>query len=302
MQYRGLAFQIGGDKSLDEHITLPNILRKFNPKVFGYSNGIGSANVWEISRLNQGIPGAESGDLPSQARTLVSLMKQHSEVNLHQDWKLVNIFIGANDVCGWCNTNGTGMHSKETFKQNLVNTLNILRDGLPRTIVSLTGMFDMTMLRKIDKGLEFCDELHVFECSCEKNKNFPDSLMRSACQGFMSVEQDIQESGMFDTTDDFTFVVQPFLNLIHEPPRKPDGTIDLTWFAPDCFHFSQLGHANVAKHLWNSIIMPVGFKPPSVNLSDSTIPLYCPSKMCPYFPTTKNTNQQCTKVENPIIN
>ncbi|VDO46252.1 unnamed protein product [Haemonchus placei] len=45
-EYRGLAFAIGGDTTLDEHITIPNILRKFNPDLFGYSNGAGVWNEW----------------------------------------------------------------------------------------------------------------------------------------------------------------------------------------------------------------------------------------------------------------
>ncbi|KAK6765520.1 hypothetical protein RB195_025434 [Necator americanus] len=79
LQYRGLAFQAGGDKSLDEHATIPNILRKYNPNLFGYSIGIGSPNVWEISRLNVAMPGAEAHDLPGQAQQLVGLLQSHPE-------------------------------------------------------------------------------------------------------------------------------------------------------------------------------------------------------------------------------
>lgn len=107
LQYRGLAFQIGGDKSLDQHVTVTSILKQFNPKLVGYSTGIGSSNVWEISQFNQAVPGAETIDMPTQARRLVNLMQTHSEVDIKKDWKLVNIFIGANDMCAYCTTNGT---------------------------------------------------------------------------------------------------------------------------------------------------------------------------------------------------
>lgn len=89
-----------------------------------------------------------------------------------------------------------------------------------------------------------------------------------------------------------------------------DGKVDLTFFAPDCFHFSKFGHAvvsslqsfiiedwraslssvfdhkylsiidilsfQVAKNLWNTIIQPVGKKQKQVNLSDDTPTLNCP--------------------------
>ncbi|CAJ0609708.1 unnamed protein product [Cylicocyclus nassatus] len=79
LQYRGLAFQAGGDKTLDEHVTIPNVLKAYNPKLFGYSNGIGSPNVWEIARLNVAMPGAEAHDLPGQAQQLVGLLQAHPE-------------------------------------------------------------------------------------------------------------------------------------------------------------------------------------------------------------------------------
>ena len=80
----------------------------------------------------------------------------------------------------------------------------------------------------------------------------------------------------------------------------------MDWFAPDCFHFSQLGHSNIGKHLWNTILQPVGMKQTSVicpslpvtivsfqvNLSDPSIALNCPDASCPFFRTTKNS-QNC---------
>ncbi|CAI5441626.1 unnamed protein product [Caenorhabditis angaria] len=295
LQYRGLAFQIGGDKSLDDHITVANVLRKFNPNLVGYSTGIGSENVWEVAKLNMGVPGAESKDIVVQARRLVNLMHSHSEINVKEDWKLVNIFIGANDICVYCEdpySNSTAPHGKTTFENNIIEAVKILHDGLPRTIVSLTGMFNMRMLRKIDHDRYFCEGLHIFECDCESNKKYTDDDIQSVCFDYMNAEKNIQDSGMFDDKEDFTFVVQPFFNGITDPPYIAPGDVDMTFFAPDCFHFSAFGHANIGMHLWNTIVQPVGFKQTSVNLSDHTVALSCPQTNCPYFPTTKNS-QNC---------
>ncbi|KAF1769548.1 hypothetical protein GCK72_001365 [Caenorhabditis remanei] len=294
LQYRGLAFQCGGDNTLDEHVTVANVLKKFSPNLMGYSTGIGSANVWEVSKLNQAVPGAEASDIITQARALVQIIQSHKEIDYKNDWKLVNVFIGANDMCAYCNDGENGGHSKANWKQNVITAIQILKNNLPRTIVSMTGMFDMRMLREIDHDKYFCDGLHTFECPCEKNKAFTNDDISAACHRYMDAQLEIQSSGIFDSTDDFTFVVQPFFNGIVTPPLKPDGDVNLDWFAPDCFHFSKLGHANVAKHLWNNIVQPVGSKNTIVNLSDPTIPLNCPDASCPFFRTTKNS-VDCSK-------
>ncbi|CAI5439849.1 unnamed protein product [Caenorhabditis angaria] len=261
---------------------------------FGYSTGIGSSNVWEVSKLNQAVPGAEAIDIITQARALVHLVQSHKDIDNANDWKLINIFIGANDMCAYCSQGEAGPHSKQAYKNNIIQAVQILKDNLPRTIVSLTGMFDMEMLRQIDHDKYFCDGLHTFECGCEKNKTFTNADVKRACQYYMEAQKEIEDSGIFDTSDDFTYVVQPFFNGIVVPPLNPDGSPNLNWFAPDCFHFSKLGHANVAKHLWNNIVQPVGSKDTQVNLSDPSIPLRCPDVSCPFFRTTKNS-ADCSK-------
>uniref|UniRef100_A0A8R1HX78 SGNH hydrolase-type esterase domain-containing protein n=1 Tax=Caenorhabditis japonica TaxID=281687 RepID=A0A8R1HX78_CAEJA len=132
LQYRGLAFQCGGDSTLDEHVTVANVLKKFNPNIIGYSTGIGSANVWEVAKLNQAIPGAEAIDIITQARSLVHIIQAHKEIDVKNDWKLINIFIGANDMCAYCEQEENGPHSKELWKKNVITAVQILKDNLPR--------------------------------------------------------------------------------------------------------------------------------------------------------------------------
>ncbi|VDO35314.1 unnamed protein product [Heligmosomoides polygyrus] len=84
-----------------------------------------------------------------------------------------------------------------------------------------------------------------------------------------------------------------------EPPITSNGQADLRFFAPDCFHFSKFGHSNMGKHLWNTIVQPVGAKQTSVNFTDILAPLSCPEKVaCPLFPTTKNS-RNCTMYLTP---
>ncbi len=57
-----------------------DVLKKYNPNLFGSSNGVGDVNVWNVAHLNAGVPGAQSSDLVAQARDLVHKMQIHSEV------------------------------------------------------------------------------------------------------------------------------------------------------------------------------------------------------------------------------
>ncbi|GMR37787.1 hypothetical protein PMAYCL1PPCAC_07982, partial [Pristionchus mayeri] len=277
IQYRGLAFSMGGDGDLEKHVTLTNILKKFNPALFGYSTGTGSANVWQTARLNAAVPGAVSGDLVGQANDLVRRMKEHPDMDWEKQWKLVHIFIGGNDLCAWCDHQDT--EAPEQFRDNIGAAVRILQQHLPRTIVVLTGILDFSLLRRVDVDKRFCKALHTEECPCERNAKVSDEALRNASLQYMSREQELQDSGEFDSADDFTLVVQPFFEGISDVPRLPDGSPDLSLFAPDCFHFSQYGHAMVAKNLWNNLNEPVGEKNRMAELTDTEIPLKCPEKV-----------------------
>ncbi|CAI4233321.1 unnamed protein product [Auanema sp. JU1783] len=280
LQYRGLAFQAGGDYTLTEHATIPNILKKYNPNLFGYSNGIGSPNVWEIARLNVAVPGAEAKDLPSQARSLVSLLKQHTqEVDLKNDWKLLNIFIGGNDACGYCRH---PEYAPQNCADNIEEAIRIVFESVPRVIVSITGMLQLQILRQTDHGHFFCERLHKDECGCELNKTVTNDQLGTYGINYTNDEIKIQNSGKYDTND-FTVVVQPFFRDMTAPPSSQ------IFFAPDCFHFSQYGHGIVTTWLWKNILEPVNYKTTIGDMNNAALPLACPDPTCPFIRTVKNS-------------
>ena len=63
----------------------------------------------------------------------------------------------------------------------------------------------------------------------------------------------------YDTRDDFTVVIQPFLEKM-KTPRTATGAADRSYFAPDCIHPSGKAHAAHALALWNGMLEPVGNK------------------------------------------
>ena len=62
----------------------------------------------------------------------------------------------------------------------------------------------------------------------------------------------------YNIKKDFTVVIQPF--FLNWSIPKINGSMDESYFAPDCFHFSVKGHAATSKALWENMFEPVGEK------------------------------------------
>jgi len=84
---RGVAFPIGGELSWREALTIPNILKEFNPKLRGYSDG--SAFSYEAaSRLNVAEPAARTTDMLHQAKLLVRRIRADKAIQIEKHWKV----------------------------------------------------------------------------------------------------------------------------------------------------------------------------------------------------------------------
>ncbi|XP_044515532.1 phospholipase B1, membrane-associated [Gracilinanus agilis] len=289
-QYRGLSWSIGGNENISTVTTLANILREFNPSLIGFSTGTGNQNS-AAAFLNQAVAGATSENLPSQARRLVDLMKENERINFQDDWKIVTLFIGGNDLCDSCND--PLRFSAQNFTAHIGKTLDILHAEVPRAFVNLVTVLSIASLRELYQ---------------EENINCPRLILRSLCPCVLKFQDNSTElttlielnkqyqeethrlvdSGRYDTRDDFTVVLQPFLEQV-PMPKTPEGLPDSSFFAPDCFHFHGKAHARVARALWNNMLEPVGEKKKEENL-ENIINVICPSQNQPYLRTYKNSN------------
>jgi phospholipase B1 len=52
--------------------------------------------------FNIAVTGAVAEDLPSQARQLVEMLSDNPAVNYTEDWKVITLWIGGNDLCAVC--------------------------------------------------------------------------------------------------------------------------------------------------------------------------------------------------------
>jgi phospholipase B1 len=239
---KGSSWSIGGDGTLEDTFTLPNILKKFNKNLTGFSTG---ENVLKIpnknSRFNVAVSGSIAFSLMDQAKELIERLKSSTDVDYLKDWKLITMFIGGNDLSDFC-LNTRDKHVPSAYINYIRDALDLMQQEIPRALVSLVSVLNIGDLRDMNVGLA-CSELHKYECSCAAYPTSEEQIieLKTYFQNYTMYTQQLIESGRYDVSDNFTVVLQPFFkNYI--APRLADNSVDLTWFAPDCFHFSQKSH------------------------------------------------------------
>ncbi|KAM6432625.1 phospholipase B1, membrane-associated [Rhynochetos jubatus] len=296
-EYRGLSWSIGGDESLENVTTLPNIFREFNVTIMGYSTGTGSENDANAF-LNQAVPGAQAEHLPAQARKLLELMKTDPRIDFSADWKLITVHIGGNDLCNFCKD--PDHYLPVNFIRRIQETLDILHKQVPKALVSLVQVMDLLPLRQlfVDTQVQCPTYMADYLCSCvlTGEENSPNlTMVREATKAYQLGIQRLVDSGRYDTHENFTVVIQPFL----QNPKIPlgqDGHPDVSYFSPDCFHPSQKGHSQLAKALWNTVLQPVGQKAESFDFMADFV-LDCPTQDKQFLGTYKNSNYTYPPVE-----
>lgn len=75
VENRGVSWAAGGQGSWRSHLTLPNILKVFNPNIFGFSLS-DAYNVHKSSQFNIAENIATTSDMPYNAQALINRMKQ----------------------------------------------------------------------------------------------------------------------------------------------------------------------------------------------------------------------------------
>lgn len=282
VEFRGVSWSAGGDKTLEEVTTLPNIIKKYNKNVKGYSVKTTPPKIsipWR-SHLNVAVSGAIATDLPGQAETLIKRLKKYDDYE--DSWKVLTLWIGGNDLCAYCKND---KHTPDKYIGGIRDALDMLHKEVPKMFVNLVQILDVTRLDVINSA--YCKPLHYILCYCGTSDG--EETKKEVSQVTLEYQRLVSElvnTGRYDTRDDFTVVIQPFFEQT-ALPKNPDGSADMSFIAPDCFHFSEKGHRAAALALWNNMIEPVGQKRLMWSKGED---FECPSKDLPYFYTNKNSN------------
>jgi len=246
-EYRGLSFGQGADIG---RVTFPNVFKNFTATIIGASTGIGARTI-ATNGLNGAVSGAKVQDMNEQARWLISALQNRVDVDPVNDWKVVTIWIGSNNLCALCN-NATD-NSPAVYESNLRSALTTLFQ-IPRLIVNLLPPLDVTDLAKFTNAGIGCSFVHPIACSCGTSSNANTRrTVQLAVKSYAEVMYKL--AGEFNSPryTDRTVVIQPTLINTKIPERNYLS-------AADCFHPSALGQQNIAIAFWNNFITPVASK------------------------------------------
>ena len=143
----------GGQGTWREFVTLPNILKEFNPNLKGFSTGTGEFSS-PNSQLNVAFPVSADADALKQAKVLVNRMKKNPRINFAEDWKMVTIFFGANDICSGQCYNRADFSPKMHYKKLMV-ALDYLQANMPRAFINLIPVLGEWLIGNSTPGLLF---------------------------------------------------------------------------------------------------------------------------------------------------
>ncbi|KAM4663503.1 phospholipase B1, membrane-associated-like [Discoglossus pictus] len=288
-EYRQLSWSIGGYGNFSDIVTLPNIFKLFNPDITGFAKRSTVSyrpTPLEDAQLNMAVTGANTFLLPEHTRRLIDTLKTFPGINMEEDWKVITIFIGSNDLCDYCKNKS--LFSADSFIHNLTVSLDMLQEELPRSIVNVVQLFQMEKLRDVNDKSLGCILQKVF-CSCVVQPKANSSELLEVLDQNRQFQEKLKHllliSGRYDRKKDFAAVLQPFLIDV-EPATDQDGQIDYSFFTPDCFHLTVKGHEQLARGLWNNMFQPQEEKLHLTSFSEP-VQLICPSEDYPYIYTKK---------------
>lgn len=157
---RSLSWSIGGKENWKIFLTLPNLIKNYNPYLYGYSSSpTGNSYGFDRnSKFNVAEPRTLTIDAVRQAKVLVERMKSDVNVDIANHWKLITIMTGSNDFCH--ETCIKQEKSIEIGRHNLIEALRILRRNLPRTLINLVLPLDPNVIHNLVNVPIECQVIH----------------------------------------------------------------------------------------------------------------------------------------------
>ncbi|CAO3652256.1 unnamed protein product [Cunninghamella echinulata] len=142
LEYRGKVFSIGGDQN---EYTIPQFLSTYS-NTYGSPEGV-TLPLSKGKDLNNAVSGAKVQELDQQVDRLLHHLKYHHPLQQTKNqWKLITLFIGANNICVLCTppiTRLPGLADVDVFDQNIRNTLENLRSQVGKSVVNLVALFNV---------------------------------------------------------------------------------------------------------------------------------------------------------------
>lgn len=278
-EYRGLSFSIGGDPNAP---TVANFLRHYGPSLIGPSRGTHFVELClggvfcapdELTyrprqdMFNAALTGAISATLGMETKYLLRQVTRHPTVNVTDDWKMLTLFIGTNELCkASCEGRDDDQTSlADEYEKRIMIALGLIHLRLPRTLVNVLLLPDMSQVEGFANSHPRC--LHALQllstiCPCammhgeagrwamrRTTAEYNQRLIRIAKRmNARAAEMAAVEKRPLE----FAVTISPVL-------RDTDLRNDIpAHFAAklDCFHPSAMAHKSLAISVWRDLFVP----------------------------------------------
>lgn len=283
-EFRGKSWAIGGDAG---ETTVPNFLRTYTPDLQGAAKGSHLLEYCagpecplfqyhpEVDVFDAAQSGAMVVNIPvHELDYLIRAVHSNPKINVTNDWKLLTIWIGANDLCSACDSGNESYTGPDAFEKYMTETLERVRTTMPRTFVNLVPMFNLSEVYTLGRKSFNCvlhQRTFVFECECIflPNATTTRVVVDTYVQLYNQRLYKLADYYKKQNYSDFAAIIQPMLTQAHaaEYPVEFLSTFD-------CFHPSLLAHQNLAVALWNNMLTPAAQKKTELVFSDKPI---CPT-------------------------
>eukprot|EP00112_Aurelia_sp_Birch-Aquarium-sp1_P007031 Seg1768.5 transcript_id=Seg1768.5/GoldUCD/mRNA.D3Y31 product="Phospholipase B1 membrane-associated" protein_id=Seg1768.5/GoldUCD/D3Y31 len=263
VSHKTLSFSIGGKWNVEQFISLPSILKKFNANLKG-----AVIQEEDFSTIHYG---SSIRQLPLRTNYLIKKLESRRDIDFNSSWKLLTLSLDFDDYCVACRL---PMGWNDQIK-SVVEALDTLYMKIPRLFVNLVMAPNVSQLYNLPSS-KACPLLYRKTCECleasfDEDKRKVDQMQTELKNHLTEVIQ------KYNTRPDFAVVIQPFWTNIDKDKN------DL--FARDCFHLSATGQELVAVNLWNNMLQPNGQKRTNWNLGKA---MRCPTENHPYLFTWSN--------------
>ena len=76
------------------------------------------------------------------------------DIDIENDWKLLTIFIGANNICPSCKNGSNTM--PDFFEEKLNEVIQSVHDRIPRVFVSVMTIFNISQVWDVAHSDKYC--------------------------------------------------------------------------------------------------------------------------------------------------
>ncbi|KAI8576220.1 hypothetical protein K450DRAFT_214495 [Umbelopsis ramanniana AG] len=276
-EYRGSSFSIGGDPNAT---TVANMVRYYSTNLVGPSVGTNLITLCfrklgANDYFNAAQSGAHSSDLDHELDYLIPTVQQYAGLN-QSGWKMLNVFIGSNDLCAICEG---GYRSPTEYGQNILAALERFRSSMSNVFVNLSknlGLIHVEDIYQLTMNSSYCKPfqnnafvVHDYECPCAHSMA-NQTAMAANVEFYNQALKSVYSTYAAQNFPTFGVAYQPLPVNIMSFPIEAISNID-------CFHPALMAHEWLAKMIWNMMFVPQSQKPSTLtfNMAATT---YCPTE------------------------